>query len=118
MTNSVFTWILALTLAAVMSIPNLAQAAVTKWECGCLPEKKSRAQCSCDGYTFQLKPYGTREFRGLCIAAMSELGVELNVTRKDSNITCTAPGYFFGSTIRMCTNWSMLFKRTVGMSVV
>lgn len=103
-----------------------AQAAVTKWNCGCTPEELY-GECKCTGYEFQLKKSGTREFQARCTQETTPLNQDVYPqfveVRRDNGVTCTKgfPVPPFPGTLRYqsksCTNWSAIKKNTVHMAI-
>ena len=86
-----------------------------KYHCGCEPEAGERG-CSCS-YDYYLRKGKTKEFRGYCTSDSKIEPTNMTVGGKGMNTTCTTDVMWKPYVTRSCTNWSVVTKDKITLTV-
>ena len=86
-----------------------------KYHCGCEPAAGERG-CWCS-YDYYLGKGKTKEFRGYCTSDSNIEPTNLTVAGKGRNTTCTADVMWKPYVTRSCTNWSVVTKDKLTLTV-
>ncbi len=86
-----------------------------KYHCGCEPKVGERG-CWCS-YDYYLGKGKTKEFRGYCTSDSDIEPTNMTVSGKGRNTTCTADVMWKPYVTRSCTNWSIVTKDKLTLTV-